>query len=364
MPHSWGVVWRTVSWRVVHNSDHPAPLVVTGLRKAFDSLGVLTDVDLTVAPGATVALLGPSGCGKTTLLRAIAGLERPDSGTIRLGGRVLTDETTMVPPEKRRIGMVFQDWALFPHLDVAANVGYGLKEGREAVEVGAALAMVGLEGLGTRMPTTLSGGQQQRVAIARAIAPRPAVILLDEPFSNLDASLRVKVRSDTRRLLKSLGMTALFVTHDQGEAFVMGDEVAVMRDGAIRQQASPARLYDRPIDPWVARFVGEANLLVGSARGEVADTSIGAVPLETGTDGVCTLLVRPEQLRLVAGGDAEVVDVEFYGHDTSYRVAIPGAELTVRAMTAPRHVVGDAVSVRYEGPPAVVFPEESFAASQ
>lgn len=342
----------------------PGRLVVEGVGKRFDGVTVLSDVDVTVEPASTVALLGPSGCGKTTLLRTIAGLETADSGRITLGDAVLADRGVHVPPERRRIGMVFQDWALFPHLDVAANVAYGLgREQRRSGRVEETLEMVGLGGFGSRMPATLSGGQQQRVAIARAIAPRPAAILLDEPFSNLDAALRMKVRSDTQRLLRDIGMTTLFVTHDQAEAFVMGDEVAVMTDGVIRQQADPPTVYSYPVDRWVASFVGEANLLEASADGQVATSAIGQVPLDRPVAGRCTVLVRPEQLALTAGDDGEVVGVEFYGHDTSYRVAVPGNEVLVRAIAAPRFAPGDRVAVVYDGSPAVPFSDPEAAAA-
>jgi iron(III) transport system ATP-binding protein len=345
----------------------PGRLVVTGLTKRFGFEPVLAGVDLTVEAGATVALLGPSGCGKTTLLRAIAGLEAPDSGSISLGARTLFDASDAVPPERRRIGMVFQDWALFPHLDVGTNVGYGLSRDDDVSRrVSEALSMVGLAGFERRMPSTLSGGQQQRVAIARAIAPRPAALLLDEPFSNLDAGLRIQVRSDTHRLLREIGMTTLFVTHDQAEAFVLGDEVAVMHHGIIRQQARPGTIYDRPADPWVAAFVGEANLFDGRAHGGVAVTAIGSVRLEGEGDGPVTVLIRPEQLQLTDGNDdpdatGAVSAVEFYGHDTSYRVVledagIPATEIVVRAIAGPRFAPGDRVRVSFTGPPALTYP--------
>lgn len=347
-PITMGDVERTSSRR----------LVVRGVTKEFEGGSVLRGVDLTVERGSSVTLLGPSGCGKTTLLRAIAGLERPELGTISLGSRTLTDRDTFVPPEQRRIGMVFQDSALFPHLDVATNVAYGLSkdiENREAM-VEETLEMVGLTGFGRRMPSTLSGGEQQRVAIARAIAPRPDALLLDEPFSNLDAGLRSAVRSETRALLRDLEMTTLFVTHDQDEAFVLGDEVAVMNDGVIRQQAPPHTLYSSPIDPWVATFVGEANLVQAEARGETAETVLGSIPLATNAFGPHTVLLRPEQIHLSPGATGEVKSVEFYGHDCSYRVEVGGAEILVRAMAAPAFARGDRVSLSYLGPDAVAYP--------
>lgn len=333
-------------------------LVIRGVTKGFDGETVLRGVDLTVEKGSSVTLLGPSGCGKTTLLRAIAGLERLDTGTISLGDKLLSNGATFVPPERRRIGMVFQDWALFPHLDVAANVAYGLPKDTQnrSNVVNETLDMVGLAGFGKRMPDRLSGGEQQRVAIARAIAPRPDALLLDEPFSNLDAGLRAAVRSDTRSLIRELGMTTLFVTHDQDEAFVLGDEVAVMKNGVIRQQASPGALYSHPIDPWVAAFVGEANLLRAEADGATADTILGPVPLANQAFGPHTVLLRPEQIYLSPGTTGEVQSVEFYGHDCSYRVAVNGTEILVRSIAAPTFACGDHVALTYQGPDAVAYP--------
>ncbi|MEX2292970.1 MAG: ABC transporter ATP-binding protein [Acidimicrobiales bacterium] len=330
---------------------------VSGLIKRFGQQQVLDGVDLHVAPERVVALLGPSGCGKTTLLRAIAGLERPDAGTIVVGGDVVYGPGLDVAPERRHIGMVFQDWALFPHLDVAGNVGYGLaRKERSGPRVRDALELVGLGGMGDRQPGTLSGGQQQRVALARAIAPEPTVLLLDEPFSNLDTSLRVQVRSEIHQLLVELGITTVFVTHDQEEAFVLGDDVAVMSAGRIVQQATPAELYARPATPWVAEFVGDANLVRGAAEGGTALTVVGAVPLALPRTGPATVLLRPEELRLAVGGEAVIELIEYYGHDTVYLVRPPkGLRLRVRAPSAPQHQRGDAVTVTYAGPPAVSY---------
>jgi iron(III) transport system ATP-binding protein len=338
-----------------------APITVAGAVKSFGALPVLRDVDLRVAPGAVVALLGPSGCGKTTLLRSIAGLERLAAGEVRIGDRLVSGPGIHVPPEHRRVGMVFQDWALFPHLTVAQNVGYGLPRAeRKGPRVAEALALVGLEGLGDRSPGTLSGGQQQRVALARALAPAPGVLLLDEPFSNLDTALRVQVRTEVHQLLASLGVTTVFVTHDQEEAFVLGDEVAVMQGGRIVQQAAPSQLYARPATRWVATFVGDANLVHGTADGESAATPVGAVALESAARGDVEVVLRPEELRLLSpaepGAPATVELCEFYGHDTVYLVRPDGGEpLRARAGSAPRFARGDRVAVAYAGPPAIAY---------
>jgi iron(III) transport system ATP-binding protein len=326
---------------------------VDRVSKAFGPVDVLRDVDLDVAAGRMVALLGPSGCGKTTLLRVVAGLERPDGGEVRVGGRLLTGNGTFVPPERRRVGMVFQDWALFPHLSVERNVAYGLPDLRgelRRARVSDALAMVGLEDLGNRSPGTLSGGQQQRVALARALAPQPAVLLLDEPFSNLDTALRVQVRTEVHRLLAGLGITTVFVTHDQEEAFVLGDEVAVMERGVVVQQATPADLYRAPATRWIASFVGDANLVRGTARQRVAETVLGSVPITSTIAGAVDVLVRPEAVALDAGGRGRVELVEFYGHDTVYVVRLTdGTQLRARQTAAPLFERGDAVTVRYAG---------------
>ncbi len=355
----------------------PMGIDVRGVSKRFGALEVLRDVDLRVDPGRVVALLGSSGCGKTTLLRAVAGLERLDAGEVRVGDRVLSASARgiHVPPEKRRIGMVFQDWALFPHLSVAQNVGYGLpRSERQGPRVGEALRMVGLEGLGDRHPATLSGGQQQRVALARALAPQPGVLLLDEPFSNLDSTLRVQVRTEVHQLLAELGVTTVFVTHDQEEAFVLGDEVAVMQAGRIVQQARPADLYACPANPWVASFVGDANLVAGDARGGHAATAVGDVEIDVrdaggSAHGPVDVVLRAEQLRLdplgpvdTPGGrgvPATVELTEYYGHDTVYLVRPDGGDpVRARAAATPRFERGDRVVMTYDGPPAVVFPAE------
>ena len=333
------------------------------LHKSFGDTEVLRGVSLAAEPGTVVALLGPSGCGKTTLLRCIAGLERVDAGEVWLAHRLVSSPSTHLPPERRRVGMVFQDWALFPHFTVEQNVAYGLRRGeRKGGRVAQALAMVGLEGLGQRRPGSLSGGQQQRVALARALAPRPGVLLLDEPFSNLDTTLRVQVRSEVHQLLAELGVTTIFVTHDQEEAFVLGNEVAVMHGGRVVQHAAPADLYARPATPWVAGFIGDANLVAGRAIGQQAVTPVGEVPLERSMHGAVQVLLRPEELRLEPANGSEqptgTVELrEYYGHDTVYLVHADRADtMRVRAGSVPRFSRGDRVTLSYVGPPAVAFP--------
>lgn len=333
---------------------------VLGVTKTFDGgPDVLCGVDVSVGSGSTLALLGPSGSGKTTLLRIVAGLEVPDGGSVRVGDRELTGPSGVVPPEQRQVGMVFQDWALFPHLSVARNVGFGLPRAqrRRSERIDESLELVGLGGFGERMPATLSGGQQQRVAIARAIAPRPRVLLLDEPFSNLDATLRTRIRTEIHQLLIDLGITTVFVTHDQDEAFILGEQVAVLAEGAVLQQGAPTELYLEPATRWVADFVGEANFVPATARQSTASSPIGRLPLERPTAGEVEVLVRPEHLEVVAdpAGDATVELVEYVGHATTYLVRRGEMLLRVRRPSLPVAQRGDAVRIRYVGGPTVWF---------
>ncbi len=339
-----------------------AGVQVRGVSKSFDGTTVVLDgVDVGVAEGATLALLGPSGCGKTTLLRIIAGLETADAGTVVVGGRTLTGPGQMVPPERRRIGMVFQDWALFPHLSVARNVGFGLPraERKQSPRIDDALELVGLAGMGDRSPATLSGGQQQRVALARAIAPRPSVLLLDEPFSNLDAALRGQIRTEIHQLLVGLGITTVFVTHDQDEAFVLGDTVAVISEGRVVQSGPPAELYETPATRWLAGFVGDANFVRGDASGGSATTPLGTIPLRDRVHGSVDVLVRPEHLDVAAasaGDHAATVElVEYLGHGTTYVLELDGIELRAHRPSRPVLARGDSASVRYVGGPATAF---------
>jgi iron(III) transport system ATP-binding protein len=272
------------------------------LTKRFGAVTAVDGVELDVRRGEFLAVLGPSGCGKTTLLRLVAGFERADGGGIEIGERVVAGPRRHVPPEERRIGMVFQESALFPHLDVAGNIGFGLPRRNREARIAELVALVGLAGLQRRMPHELSGGQQQRVALARALAPDPALILLDEPFSSLDATLRSQLRGDVREILRSAGATTLFVTHDQGEALEISDRVAVMRAGRIEQVSTPDELYLRPVNRFVAGFVGEANLLPGEVRHGEVQTLVGRFRAGSGSlaDGArAEVLLRPEQLHML-----------------------------------------------------------------
>jgi len=332
-------------------------LTADRVHKVFQDTVVLRGASLSVPAGKMLALLGPSGCGKTTLLRIIAGLDAPDSGEIRIGESCVASPRQEIPAERRGIGMVFQDAALFPHLSVAENVGFGLSRAqRRGTRVHESLSMVGLEHLADRRPDTLSGGQRQRVALARALAPRPSAVLLDEPFSSLDAPLRAELRVEVKTLLADLGTTAIFVTHDREEALLMGDEVGVMLDGEILQQGPASELYDLPCSRSVAEFVGDANILCGVASGAMADTLVGRVPLKEASAGVVDVMVRPERVRLTEGGDAVVESLEFYGHDVAYALRLPcGAHIRALGLGPPKFGRGDRVTAQYDGDPTVAF---------
>ena len=326
------------------------------ITKRFNGTTAVDGATLTVERGESLALLGPSGCGKTTLLRILTGLEVPDRGMITVDDTTLTAPGMFVPPEERRIGMVFQDWALFPHLTVAKNVSFGL--GRDEIgraRADEALEMVGLSHLADRYPDELSGGQAQRVALARALAPRPRVLLFDEPFSNLDAGLRIQVRTDVASLMREVGMTSIFVTHDHEESFVVGDRVAVMNEGRIVQVGRPSEVYQHPVSPWVAKFLGAANVVNGVATNGHVSTPVGEVRLAGPVRGPCRVVIRPEHLMVGRGDDGVVSSVEFYGHDTSYELAVNGTKLVARAIAAPHFAPGDRVSVAYSGPDVVAF---------
>ncbi|HSL25486.1 MAG TPA: ABC transporter ATP-binding protein [Acidimicrobiia bacterium] len=307
---------------------------MTGVDKRFGQTAALNGFDVEVPIGDLLALLGPSGSGKTTALRVIAGFERPDAGTVEVGGRLVEGRGLHIPPERRRVGMVFQDYALFSHLTVAENIGYGVEAAHRPSRVAEVLELVGLAGLERRLPHELSGGQQQRVALARALAPRPAVILLDEPFSNLDASLRQRVRRELKSILGEARTTALFVTHDQEEALSVSDHVAVMREGRVVQTAPPPELYRHPADSWVAGFLGEADFLSGVAAEGVVETPVGR--FRTELTGPVIVMLRPEHVVLTpdAQGPAMVADREYFGHDQLVTVVLAGG-LRIRSRLGP-----------------------------
>jgi iron(III) transport system ATP-binding protein len=339
-------------------------LTVQGLTKSFGPTPVLTGVDLHVPGGSFTALLGPSGCGKTTLLRLVAGFDDPDGGTIAVGDRTVTGAGRSVPARSRGIGFVPQEGGLFPHLSVAANVAFGLprRQRRELGRVRELLALVGLDpALAQRSPHQLSGGQQQRVALARALAPAPSLVLLDEPFSSLDASLREETRQAVAEALAATGATAVLVTHDQAEALSMADEVAVLRGGRLVQLADPRTLYRSPRDLDVATFVGESVVLDAEVRDGAAHSVLGVLPLERPCpDGPARVLLRPEQLRLGApdggGPTARVRAVDFFGHDARVRLELPSGEaFSARLEGWDLPAAGQDVSVRVVGA-ALPFP--------
>ena len=334
-----------------------ALLDVSGLTKTFAGAArpAVDEVGFTVAPGEIFALLGPSGCGKSTTLRMIAGFEAPDAGSIVLGER---DITTALP-ERRSIGIVFQDYALFPHLTALNNIIFAVRGGDRASRRRAAerhLAMVGLESYGDRYPDQLSGGQQQRVALARTFAAAPRLVLLDEPFSNLDAALRHTTRRELHTLLKSTGVGTVFVTHDQEEALSFADRLAVMSQGRIEQIGRPEDVYTRPRNAFVARFLGRTNLIPAEALGDEAATALGRLPLATPAHGNVLLSLRPEHVLLEEDpASAAVVRArDFKGHDVTYWVGVGGQEYQVDADTQSFFAPGTKVRLVTRAPAVVV----------
>jgi iron(III) transport system ATP-binding protein len=323
-----------------------ATLEVKNLTKQFTSEGLpaVQDVSFSLNQGEILALVGPSGCGKTTTLRLIAGLEHPEAGQVILGGTTVTNRHIFIPPEKRSIGMVFQDHATFPHLTVFENVAFGLAgKPREVLkrETVSMLKLVGLEGMARRYPHELSGGERQRIALARALAPRPIVILLDEPFSNLDADLRAQIREEVRAILKGIGATAIFVTHDQEEALFIGDRLAVFNQGRLEQIGTPESIFHKPATRFVAEFMGHTDFLPGEVTAGGVLTEIGLLPQETGLpEGEkVELAFRADDvtIRPAEGAGSLVLARHFKGAINIYRLRLPSGQL-VHALQPHTHI--------------------------
>jgi iron(III) transport system ATP-binding protein len=343
-------------------------LDVRSLDFSYPGTGpICAGLDLALANGQIGCLLGASGCGKSTVLRCIAGLEPIDGGEIRVQGRVVSTPGFTVPPEARRIGLVFQDYALFPHLNVAANVGFGLRDGSRAERdrrVRELLEAVGLDVVASKFPHEISGGQKQRVALARALAPRPQLLLLDEPFSNLDVELRERLSLEVRSILKSLGTTALLVTHDQHEAFAMADAVGVMRDGRIEQWDSAYNLYHRPRTRFVADFVGEGVLIAATAgEADRIDTVLGTLRHCPGCGikpgQAVSLLLRPDD---VVHDDAsalrgEVVKKAFRGAEFLYTLRLEdGNQVLSLVPSHHNHAIGEKIGIKLDVDHVIAFP--------
>ena len=341
-------------------------LIINQLAKRFGELPALQDIHLELEEGKMLAVLGPSGCGKTTLLRSIAGFETPDAGRIIINGQTVFDGQTNLKPEQRKIGYVPQHGVLFPHLTVDKNIAFGL-HGRDfkapqhlTQRVNEMLELVGMAGLGQRLPHELSGGQQQRIALARALAPSPSLVLLDEPFSALDAGLRVALRDEVKTTLNAIGATAIMVTHDQEEALSMADLVAVMRHGRCVQVSDPVSLYKQPADLEVAKFVGEAIVLPAVIANGHARSRLGTLPLaNTMVDTpAATIMIRPEQFvvatRVDQHFDAEVLKTIYYGHDALVHLKAQDQEgvqaIQMRVSGARTFIPGEQLALRINGP--------------
>lgn len=336
---------------------------------------ILTDISFKLYQGELLSLLGASGCGKTTLLRLIAGFEQPQSGTIELNGQMVAGFGRWQPPERRDIGMVFQDYALFPHLTLAENVGFGLGKSHRKRNgyppehakklIADAIAQVGLTGLENRYPHELSGGQQQRVALARALAPQPAILLLDEPLSNLDVQVRSRLRQDIRDILKSTGTSAIFVTHDQEEAMEISDRIAVMRAGRIEQIDTPEGLYDSPATRFVADFVTQANFLPATPHAGLWKTAIGSLRLSQVPDSIPAspeIMIRQQDLRLEPDESSSVVvrDRQFLGREHRYRLETEsGQQLLALCKIDPPIAIGTRIRLKVNLSAVRLFDAES-----
>jgi iron(III) transport system ATP-binding protein len=325
----------------------------------------LRDFTLHIQEGAILSLLGPSGCGKTTALRCIAGFERPQSGRIAIAGLTVCDGAHWMPPERRGVGMVFQDYALFPHLTVAENVAFGLMridKASAARIVAETLHLVGLKGLGQRYPHELSGGQQQRVAMARALAPKPIVILLDEPFSNLDPDMRGQMREEVQEILQRTGTTAVLVTHDHDEAFAIADCIAVLNAGRIEQLDTPESIYHMPSTPFVANFVGPADFLPGRVENGKIRTEVGIFENVAGqaSGSSVELMIRPDDVHIIPAspGDARIIGRIFRGSENLYTILLPsGQHLHSSEPSTTVYPIGTTVDLKIVATHIVTFPK-------
>jgi iron(III) transport system ATP-binding protein len=340
-------------------------LEVENLRHAYGEHEVVAGLSFSLARGAIGCLLGPSGCGKTTVLRCIAGFETIQEGEIRLAGHIVSGAGVMVPPEKRRVGMVFQDYALFPHLAVAANIAFGLHAAlpeERAARVRELADLVGLSGSLDKYPHEISGGQQQRVALARALAPRPELLLLDEPFSNLDVDLRERLSLEVREIIKASGATAVLVTHDQQEAFAMADEIGVLHEGRIQQWDSPYNLYHRPANRFVADFVGQGVFLPAKARqaGQL-EIELGVLQGDSQGREDLEVLLRPDDVVHddAAPTRAEVVHKAFRGAEILYTLRLAsGRKVLALVPSHHNHALGEKIGIRLDVDHVVAFRPE------
>ncbi|HLD93497.1 MAG TPA: ABC transporter ATP-binding protein [Anaerolineales bacterium] len=313
---------------------HSVAVSLEKVSKKFGPTPAVYSLDLGVHKGEILSLLGPSGCGKTTVLRLIAGFERPDSGNIYLGGRLVAGAYVYTPPESRGVGMVFQDYALFPHLSVQENVAFGLKaaqNGSRDRTLASMLSLVGLSARANDFPHELSGGERQRVAVARALAPQPILVLLDEPLSNLDADLRLRMREELRVILRASNATAVFVTHDQEEALYIGDRLAVMNNGRIQQVGTPEEVFHRPTTRFVAQFMGNSDFLPGVVAADGVQTEIGLVPQKVDAPAGISIefVLRADDVRFSPepGGGSMILARQFRGATNLYRLRLPSGRL-------------------------------------
>jgi len=347
--------------------NEPTCVELNNVSKSFATTKAVSRLTISIGRGQFFSLLGPSGCGKTTTLRLIAGLDRPDEGTIAINGEQVAGHNTWVSPEKRGIGIVFQDYALFPHMNVSQNIAFGLKNYRRETAKTRAdemLDLTGLAGLGRRYPHELSGGQRQRVALARSLAPSPQVILLDEPFSNLDADLREELRSETKRILKGQGATTILVTHDQEEAFSISDRLAVLYNGTLEQEGSPAEIYHRPRSKFVADFVGKADFIEGEIHGKIVHCAFGTFPVDGNQIQEAKhieLMVRPDDVTfsIDPNGEATIIEARFLGASILYLLQL-GNGNTIHAIRPSTEMspVGARVRVVIDASHIVIFPKQ------